>query len=196
MTSANTLRVGGGAEAPGGEALTPGTLANHWISKSDDAPRGRRPPGARSRNTLARFVLHKGSKAGSQVHSLTKGVSRACLSVGFVVSVIACGGGEKVSTLPEAARAEAKQIFSTRCAACHGAEGRGDGAASASLSPKPANFNDGTWQSGVTDGHIDKIIQFGGAAVGKSPSMPGNPDLTSKPDVVAGLREHIRSLKM
>ncbi len=157
---------------------------------------GQSPAAARSRKMLARFVLHADSKAGFTVHRLIREVSRACLSVGFVVSVIACGGGEKVSTLPEAARAEAKQIFSTRCAACHGANGRGDGAASASLSPKPANFNDGTWQSGVTDAHIDKIIQFGGAAVGKSPSMPGNPDLTSKPDVVAGLREHIRSLKM
>lgn len=118
------------------------------------------------------------------------------MSLSLVVSLAACGGAEKVSTLPEAARNEAKQIFSTRCATCHGAQGRGDGAASASLSPKPANFSDGTWQSRVTDEHIDKIIQFGGAAVGKSPAMPGNPDLTSKPDVVAGLREHIRSLKM
>lgn len=111
---------------------------------------------------------------------------------------IGCGSSEsseKKSTVPEAARAEAGQIFSTRCAACHGPQGRGDGAASASLSPKPANFTDGAWQSKVTDEHIEKIIQYGGAAVGKSPSMPGNPDLTSKPDVVAGLREHIRGLK-
>lgn len=115
-----------------------------------------------------------------------------------IIGGVACGSGEseKKSTVPEAARAEASQIFSTRCAACHGAQGRGDGAASASLSPKPANFTDGAWHSKVTDEHIEKIIQYGGAAVGKSPSMPGNPDLTSKPDVVAGLREHIRGLKL
>lgn len=111
---------------------------------------------------------------------------------------VACGSGEsseKKSTVPEAARTEAGQIFSTRCAACHGPQGRGDGAASASLSPKPANFTESAWHSKVTDEHIEKIIQYGGSAVGKSPSMPGNPDLTSKPDVVAGLREHIRGLK-
>ncbi len=112
-------------------------------------------------------------------------------------SVAACGSGdEKKSTIPEAARTEAHQIFSTRCAACHGAQGRGDGPASASLSPKPANFSDGAWQDKVTDAHIEKIIQYGGIAVAKSAAMPGNPDLTSKPDVVTGLREHIRSLKM
>ena len=113
----------------------------------------------------------------------------------IVIGAAACGEAEKKSTVPEAARTEATQIFSTRCAACHGPQGRGDGAASASLSPKPANFTDGAWQSKVTDEHIEKIIQFGGSAVGKSPSMPGNPDLTGKADVVTGLREHIRSLK-
>lgn len=120
------------------------------------------------------------------------------LSALTLLGAVACGAGEseKKSTVPEAARAEASQLFSTRCAACHGPMGRGDGAASASLSPKPANFTDSAWHSKVTDEHIEKIIQYGGAAVGKSPSMPGNPDLTSKADVVAGLREHIRGLKL
>lgn len=37
-------------------------------------------------------------------------------------------------------------------------------------------------------------MKFGGAAVGRSPSMPGNPDLMSKPEVVAALVAHVRSL--
>lgn len=125
-------------------------------------------------------------------------VTQALLAL-TLIGGVACGSGEsseKKSTVPEAARAEASQLFSTRCAACHGPQGRGDGAASASLSPKPANFTDAAWHSKVTDEHIEKIIQYGGSAVGKSPAMPGNPDLTSKPDVVAGLREHIRGLKL
>ena len=91
--------------------------------------------------------------------------------------LVACSSSEdqKESQVPAAARAEASQLFSTRCATCHGPQGRGDGAASASLSPKPANFTDGSWQSKVTDEHIEKIIQYGGSAVGKSPAMPGNP---------------------
>lgn len=102
----------------------------------------------------------------------------------------AAGGGE----ITDALREEAKTIFSTRCTPCHGPEGKGDGPASAGLTPPPRNFGDAEWQASVTDEHIEKIIQFGGAAVGKSPAMPPNPDLTDKP-VVKALREHIRNLK-
>lgn len=95
---------------------------------------------------------------------------------------------------PEAAKAEAAQIFSTRCTPCHGPLGKGDGPASAGLNPKPRNFSDTTWQLAVSDGHLEKIIQYGGAAVGKSPAMPANPDLMSRPEVVTALRLHVRSL--
>lgn len=93
---------------------------------------------------------------------------------------------------PEAAQQEAKQIFETRCTACHGPEGRGDGLASKGLTPPPRDFHNAEWQKSVTDAHIEQIIQFGGAAVGKSPAMPSNPDLMSKPAVVAALRERLR----
>ncbi|MCC7069826.1 MAG: c-type cytochrome [Deltaproteobacteria bacterium] len=92
------------------------------------------------------------------------------------------------------AAAEAKQIFATRCAPCHGANGAGDGPASAGLTPKPANFTIPDWQSKVTDDHIEKIIAYGGMAVGKSAAMPPNPDLDGKP-VVPALRALIRGLK-
>lgn len=110
---------------------------------------------------------------------------------------VACGSEETDSAqsgASSAATAEARQIFGTRCVTCHGAEGAGDGAASAGLTPRPRNLQDDAWQSAVTDEHIERIIQYGGAAVGKSPAMPANPDLTSKPEVVSALREHIRSL--
>lgn len=96
--------------------------------------------------------------------------------------------------LTDVHRTEARQLFDSRCAPCHGPTGMGDGAASSTLSPKPRNFHDAEWQKGVTDDHIEKIIQFGGAAVGKSAAMPSNPDLMSKPEVVAAVREIIRGL--
>jgi mono/diheme cytochrome c family protein len=92
-----------------------------------------------------------------------------------------------------AAREEADQIFASRCTTCHGPQGEGDGPASAGLTPPPRNFHDPAFQDRVTDEHIEQIIQYGGAAVGLSPAMPPNPDLTSKPEVVAALREKIRS---
>ena len=93
-----------------------------------------------------------------------------------------------------AAQAEAEKIFSERCVTCHGASGGGDGPASAGLVPKPRNFQDHAWQQTVSDEYIEQIVQYGGAAVGKSPAMPANPDLMSKPAVVAALRTHVRAL--
>jgi mono/diheme cytochrome c family protein len=110
------------------------------------------------------------------------------------------GDDEEIEATPEAeheageAQEEAQKIFATRCFTCHGPTGEGNGPGSANLTPKPRNFTDATWQASVNDDHIAKIIQYGGAAVGKSPTMPGNPDLMSKPQVVQALVAHIRSL--
>lgn len=127
-----------------------------------------------------------------------------CLSV---VSSLALGSACRRTPPPEAAEpepstgpaqdpaAEATQIFATRCTPCHGATGGGDGPASATLNPHPRNFHDGAWQTSVTDGHIEQIIQFGGSAVGKSPAMPANPDLVGRNAVVAALRARVRSFR-
>ncbi len=131
----------------------------------------------------------------------------SCVSFALVLLVAAalagCGSKEEdaaggsqaaASSGSSAATEEAVSIFGSRCATCHGAQGAGDGAASASLNPRPANFQEAAWQQSVTDEHIDRIIVQGGAAVGKSAAMPGNPDLQNKPEVVTALRQHIRSL--
>lgn len=93
-----------------------------------------------------------------------------------------------------AAAKEAEAIFNSRCVTCHGQNGKGDGPASAGLQPPPRDFTSHEWQASVTDEYLEKIIKFGGAAVGKSPMMPANPDLTSKPEVVAAVRAHVRQL--
>ncbi len=94
---------------------------------------------------------------------------------------------------PEVAK-EADAIWKTRCTSCHGALGKGDGAAGAALTPKPRDFTLAAWQSSVTDAHIEKIIAEGGQAVGLSPLMFANPDLAGKPEVLQALRAHVRSL--
>jgi hypothetical protein len=71
--------------------------------------------------------------------------------------------------------------------------GAGNGPASSGLDPQPRNFTSAEWQAEVTDEHIERIIVSGGAAVGRSPAMPNNPDLNGKPEVVRGLRQIIRS---
>ena len=94
-----------------------------------------------------------------------------------------------------AAQKQAGEIFVNRCTPCHGAAGGGNGPASASLSPKPRDLRSEVFQAAVTDEHIEKVIQYGGAAVGKSPAMPANPDLADKPEVVQALRAKVRSFR-
>jgi mono/diheme cytochrome c family protein len=100
--------------------------------------------------------------------------------------------GPSTATATADPAAKAKEIFATRCVPCHGSVGQGDGPASASLNPKPRKYADTAWQASVTDEYIEKIIKFGGAAVGKSPAMPNNPDLND-PAVVSALKDIVRS---
>ncbi len=127
------------------------------------------------------------------------GVLAACggeqgdASGGSQAAAESAGSGEASAQVTADARQEAQQIFSTRCAVCHGAEGRGDGPGGTALVPKPRNYHDTAWQDSVTDQEIETAIVYGGTAVGRSPAMVGNPDLGSKPAVVAALREIIRN---
>lgn len=134
-------------------------------------------------------------------------VRGAALILAFTLVMAGCGRGGKQASqtgssesiggsvqITADARAKAQDLFSTRCAACHGPAGKGDGPGAANLTPKPPDFQDKAWQSSITDQNIEKVIIYGGPAVGKSPMMPGNPDLESQPAVVAALREKIRQL--
>jgi len=134
--------------------------------------------------------------------------SRLGILAGILI-LLGCGGGgddgaaptESTPAPPPAPAAapdaaeQAGFIFETRCFTCHGAEGKGDGPGSAALAPPPRNFQDGEWQASVTDEHLGQIILYGGIAVGKSAAMPGNPDLTSKPEVLTALVAYVRGLK-
>jgi len=72
---------------------------------------------------------------------------------------------------PEAAAGREISI-SAGCASCHGEDGKGNGAASGGLVPKPRNFHETAWQAKVDDAHIAGVISKGGAAYGLSGSMP------------------------
>jgi cytochrome c553 len=92
------------------------------------------------------------------------------------------------------ARAQAESIFGERCAVCHGDNGEGNGPGASNLNPKPVNFHNQKWQRSISDERIAKAIIYGGQAVGVSASMAPNPDLESKPEIVAALVERIRKL--
>lgn len=90
---------------------------------------------------------------------------------------------------------QAKKVFKAKCVVCHGDHGAGDGPGAAALNPKPRAFGDADWQKEATDDGIKKAIVEGGAAVGKSAGMPGNPDLRKKPEVVDELVKIVRGFK-
>jgi mono/diheme cytochrome c family protein len=126
----------------------------------------------------------------------------------MLVALGACGKEEAAKPGPQAgpsptaqaqpgqpsaeAVAEAKNVFQMRCVICHGETGKGDGPGAASLDPKPRNYSDKAWQASVTDDDLKQVIVKGGAALGKSPIMPPNPDLDQKPEVLAALIAKIR----
>jgi mono/diheme cytochrome c family protein len=132
------------------------------------------------------------------------------LLIGLVIGISGCTSKDEPPAEPKAAEpvaaptpaaepatdpvADAKQIFTDRCTVCHGATGKGDGDGSAALDPKPRDFTSPEWQASVSDDHLQKIIVFGGLAVGKAATMPPNPDLDAKPELVAELVKLIRNL--
>ena len=94
----------------------------------------------------------------------------------------------------EAARAEARQSLQSRCVTCHGPLGAGDGPASKGLTPPPRTpprreLAGGRRTTSTLDHH--PVRRRGGR---QEPGDADHPDLTSKPEVVAALREYIRGL--
>jgi cytochrome c553 len=108
----------------------------------------------------------------------------------------AMGGGAPTAPAAGGPGAEARQLFATVCATCHGADGSGNGPAAASIQPKPRNYTDPAWQASVTDDDIKKIILEGGQALGKSPMMPAQIQLRDKPEVLAELVKLIRGFSL
>jgi mono/diheme cytochrome c family protein len=74
-----------------------------------------------------------------------------------------------------------KAVYDTNCSACHGPEAKGDGAAGASLNPKPANLENTAKQT--TPQYIHWVATEGGSAAGLNASMPAFKDVLSQEDI-------------
>jgi mono/diheme cytochrome c family protein len=108
---------------------------------------------------------------------------RPILSAALLLTAFAARAEEKGN--PSAGMA----LFTQNCVICHGAEGRGDGPASAGLNPKPANF----WERvDSTEERQVRVVTNGGASEKLSPIMPSFGDSLSPQqirDVVAFVRD-------
>jgi mono/diheme cytochrome c family protein len=119
--------------------------------------------------------------------------SGAGYGAGTVAPPAAGSGPPADGAIREGDRLQARELYTSTCVSCHGPEGRGNGLAAVGLPAKPASFSDPAWQRATSDEQIARAIVGGGAAVGKSPLMPPNPQLADKPGIVAALRAMIRA---
>jgi len=76
--------------------------------------------------------------------------------------------------------ARGKQLYTERCATCHGAEGAGDGPVALSLPPemKPQNLKTGIMKFAADDAKMKELLKKGGGAVGLNALMPPQADLS------------------
>ena len=82
------------------------------------------------------------------------------------------------------------QLYQQRCSICHGPDGKGNTPTAQALNPKPRDHTDGAYMNALSNEHLFKVIKQGGAAVGKSPLMPPQSDLSDQQiqDIIAFLR--------
>ena len=90
--------------------------------------------------------------------------------------------------------AEAKSLYNTNCARCHGVEGAADGPDSLKLGAWVPSFQSAEFHQWRSDEEILIAIKEGGAAVGQSPAMPPWESILSEAEIVA-LKDYVRSFK-
>jgi mono/diheme cytochrome c family protein len=83
-----------------------------------------------------------------------------------------------------------KQLYQQRCAPCHGPDGKANTPTAQALNPQPRNHTDGEYMNRLSNEHLLKVIKQGGIAVGKSPIMPPQADLSTEQiqDIIAFVR--------
>lgn len=99
--------------------------------------------------------------------------------------------------------ADAKEMFTSYCAPCHGASGKGDGPAAAALNPKPADLTQFAKRRGGTFSAKDFEDKLNGAAMAPAHGSIGMPvwgpifrQLGNEQLRVANLRKYVESLQV
>ena len=106
----------------------------------------------------------------------------------FVVAILLISGVASAQTSSTAASASGKAIYEQRCVQCHGADGRGGGAAAPALLPRPRDFAAAQYKlrttetgSLPTDDDLIRTVTYGIPGT----SMPGWQKFLSTADIAA-----------
>ena len=115
-------------------------------------------------------------------HYFIPKISFVLLTMGLVGAIASQGQAVDVEA--------GKQLYQTRCAPCHGPDGKAQTPTAKALKPAPRDHTDGAYMNALSNEHLTKVIKEGGTAVGKSPIMPPQTDLNEQQiqDIVAFLR--------
>jgi glucose/arabinose dehydrogenase len=87
---------------------------------------------------------------------------------------------------------QARTLYGTNCARCHGLDGKGDGPDSQKLGDYVPNFHDPNFQRWMTDDAIRAVLKGGGPAIGRGPQMPPWAGILS-PAEIEGMKNLVRS---
>ncbi len=92
-------------------------------------------------------------------------------SAALLAAIAAIDDEQRAATLPaEIDRERGGQDYETTCTFCHGASGKGDGAAAEALDPRPGDWTDDERFGLTTDGEKAWLVLEG---VGEGSAMPG-----------------------
>ena len=81
--------------------------------------------------------------------------------------------GVITTLIPARAADLTKENYLTRCASCHGAEGRGDGPSTSWLRTKPTDFHNCDYMEKLSDDTMFTAIKYGTGMVDLPSDMPG-----------------------
>ncbi len=77
------------------------------------------------------------------------------------VVVITAGIVFGVASVGAADSPRGREVYETRCAPCHGSDGKGDGPAAAAITPPPRNFRDPSFWNGRTAQQLTVTVKDG-----------------------------------
>ncbi len=133
-------------------------------------------------------------------------IHRIAVSVFALTAVIACSTEVSMPDAPEGA-----MFYTENCAACHGADGRGNGPTAAALSQNPTDLTQLSAQNGGTfpkaqalsyiygdpeQAHLARVMpQFGGAMADDLVPVEIEGTLTPTPRVLAALLAYLESIQ-
>jgi mono/diheme cytochrome c family protein len=85
-----------------------------------------------------------------------------------------------------------KTLFTQNCESCHGPKGLGDGPAGAALDPHPGNLQNAS--KDASEAYMNWVVNEGGAAAGRSPSMASYKGVLSQ-DEIWQILAYVKTLK-